>query len=242
MISLLAWLQGLLADPDARAAFFSDPDGFTDGAGFDHLTAADFHDALVLVSDTAPISYDDRFSDQFGSLFHHIPVEAGELADQSAGDYLRDYLATSHPAEADSGHSFSDSSDNDPLAHLAHDGWTGAEPGTDHAIGTSFGTDADDPGFGAGFNGHSEHDPGFASGDHSDTPPHPSEVTAASQLGHDAWLAHDLTHDPTHDGAGYESMFGDDLRTAADHADSSDQSGHSDHRDHSEHEADHPPL
>jgi hypothetical protein len=225
MISLLTWLQGLLTDPEARAAFFSDPDSFMGTAGFDHLSATDLHDALILVSDNEPVSYDDRFSDVVGSGFSPGTVDV--LAGDSPSDYLSNYLATSYPTEANGFESFTDHADNDPLVHAANDGPPGVEPGADHPAMSVHGADVADPGFGAGFSGepHPGLESDFAAGGHDDSSLYPSGVTGPSQLEHyedDAVVAHN--------GPGYEPMFGDDLKTDPDHI------------DHSEHEAHHPPL
>lgn len=218
MISLLTWLQGLLADPETRAAFFTDPDGFTGSAGFDHLSSADFHDALILVSDTEPVSYHDRFTDP---PTQHQPTDLDVSAVQSPGDYLKDYLAASYPDEADDPGSFGHDRDNDPLAHHH---WAGLEHGTDHAVGGFTGADGVDPEFGAGSSveSHPDAEPAFASGG-EDLSVHSSEVTGPSAPEH--FPDDDPLAANTH-----ESMFGPELRTDLDHD------------DHSEHEVHHPPL
>ncbi|HTF50324.1 MAG TPA: IniB N-terminal domain-containing protein [Pseudonocardia sp.] len=59
--SLLDWIMKLLGDPDARAQFTSDPDGYASRYGFPNLSSGDVHDALCLAADCAPAHADKEF-------------------------------------------------------------------------------------------------------------------------------------------------------------------------------------
>jgi hypothetical protein len=90
--SLLDWILSLLRDPDARADFQHDPDGYAAQHGFQGLTAADIHDALTLIADSGSASYDHRFHDD-GVHYpppHHYP--SGE----SAPHYLNNYITNNY--------------------------------------------------------------------------------------------------------------------------------------------------
>jgi hypothetical protein len=90
--SLLDWILSLLRDPDARADFQHDPDGYAAHHGFEGLTSADIHDALTLIADNGSASYDHRFHDD-GVHYpppHHYP--AGEAAPH----YLNNYITNNY--------------------------------------------------------------------------------------------------------------------------------------------------
>jgi len=59
--TLLDWIMKLLGDPDARAEFTSDPDGYATRYGFPNLSSGDVHDALCLAVDCAPAHADKEF-------------------------------------------------------------------------------------------------------------------------------------------------------------------------------------
>ena len=85
--SLLDWILSLLRDPDARAAFQADPDGYAADHGFQNLSTADVHDALSLLADG-----DYRFHG------HHYPApEHWEHHNHESGaHYLRSYIHEHH--------------------------------------------------------------------------------------------------------------------------------------------------
>ena len=56
-LSLMEFLQALLADPELRAAFGHDPEGTLADHGLAGLTPADVHDALVLVQDNQTVDF-----------------------------------------------------------------------------------------------------------------------------------------------------------------------------------------
>ncbi|WP_028924388.1 IniB N-terminal domain-containing protein [Pseudonocardia acaciae] len=90
--SLLDWILSLLRDPDARADFQHDPDGYAAHHGFEGLSGADIHDALMLIADSGSASYDHKFHDN-GVHYpppHHYP--SGE----SAPHYLNNYITNNY--------------------------------------------------------------------------------------------------------------------------------------------------
>jgi hypothetical protein len=101
--SLLDWILSLLRDPDARAAFQADPDGYTAHYGFQHLSSADVHDALCLIADNGSASYDHKFS--AASEVHYPPPPAHHShhsghVDHSNHDsparYLHEYITNNY--------------------------------------------------------------------------------------------------------------------------------------------------
>src|SRR4051794_4271844 len=56
-LSLMEFLQALLADAGLRGDFGDDPQGTLAAHGLADLTPADVHDALVLVQDTQTVDY-----------------------------------------------------------------------------------------------------------------------------------------------------------------------------------------
>jgi len=89
--SLLDWILGILRDPDAQAAFQSDPEHYAARHGFQDLSAADVHDALCLIADNGSASYDHRFSSRSPA---HYPPPHHYDQHQSASHYLNHYVNT----------------------------------------------------------------------------------------------------------------------------------------------------
>jgi hypothetical protein len=97
--SLLDWILSLLRDPDARAAFQADPDGYAAHHGFQNLTPADVHDALCLIADSASASYDHKFaaSDvKFAASDVHYPPPPHYDAHHDAPQYLNHYITNNY--------------------------------------------------------------------------------------------------------------------------------------------------
>jgi len=85
--SLLDWLLDLLRDPDARAAFLRDPDGYLNECGFHDVSSADVHDALSVISDN------DHSSNHHGV---HYPPPSHDYDGGSASHYLNSYITNNY--------------------------------------------------------------------------------------------------------------------------------------------------
>ncbi|MDT7629962.1 MAG: hypothetical protein QOI50_1892 [Pseudonocardiales bacterium] len=85
--SLLDWLLSLLRDPDARAAFQADPDGYLNECGFHDVSSADVHDALSLISDS------DHSHNNHGV---HYPPPHDYHGHNDAGHYLNNYITNNY--------------------------------------------------------------------------------------------------------------------------------------------------
>jgi hypothetical protein len=90
--SLLDWILSLLRDPDARAAFQADPDGYAADHGFQNLSTADVHDALWLIADNASASYDHKFA---ASDVHYPPPPHYD-SHHDAPHYLNHYITNNY--------------------------------------------------------------------------------------------------------------------------------------------------
>jgi hypothetical protein len=129
--SLLDWILSLLRDPEARAAFQSDPDRYATAHGFQDLSPADVHDALCLIADNASASYDHKFSPGSVDSGAHYPPPPHHLdLHRPASHYLNDYITHNyttvleHDTNVDEsvhqnvdthGGDFHQTVDNDPL-------------------------------------------------------------------------------------------------------------------------------
>jgi hypothetical protein len=91
--SLLDWILSLLRDPEARAEFQSDPDGYASEHGFQDLSAADVHDALCLIADNSSASYDHKFSE---SNDVHYPPPHHTGGGEDAPHYLSHYITNNY--------------------------------------------------------------------------------------------------------------------------------------------------
>lgn len=135
--SLLDWILRLFRDPEARAAFQDDPRGFAAENGFDHVSAADFRDALSLIADSRSASYDhygnhDRGGDDRGAEARpvHYPPPPHPDHNDDGPRYLSTYITNNyetiekHETNVDNsvhqdidtgGGDFSQVIDNDPV-------------------------------------------------------------------------------------------------------------------------------
>src|ERR671931_2498534 len=123
-LSLMEFLQALLADSGLRGDFGDDPQGTLAAHGLADLTPADVHDALVLVQDTQTVDYYSLGA----ATAPPAPPPAGD-GHEAAVEYLARYLAG--PQQAD------------PDAH-----WTDPDPDTPAITPDGFGA-GDDTGYGA---------------------------------------------------------------------------------------------
>jgi hypothetical protein len=145
-LSLMEFLQALLADAELRGSFGDDPHGTLVSHGLAELSPADVHDALVLVQDSQTV---DFTLDPAGTPAPPPPPPAGD-DHEAAVEYLARYLADPRPTAADETWA-----DLDPDAAVP--------TATDHP-GGELGTGFDD-GYGTGTNGspaehgRDEHDP-----------------------------------------------------------------------------------
>jgi hypothetical protein len=93
--SLLDWLLSLLRDPHARAAFVDDPNGYLNECGFHHVSAADIHDALTLISDNDHSSHHDHGG-------HHYPPPPHHWDHHDDGaTYLKTYVTNNYTTVED---------------------------------------------------------------------------------------------------------------------------------------------
>jgi hypothetical protein len=84
--SLLEFIENLLNNRDARAAFDNDPHGYASHHGFHNLAGGDVHDALTLLADN-----DHSHSDHDS---HHYPGprEFNHTEHDGGAHYLRSYI------------------------------------------------------------------------------------------------------------------------------------------------------
>ncbi|TQM35883.1 IniB N-terminal domain-containing protein [Pseudonocardia cypriaca] len=124
-LSLMEFLQALLADDGLRGAFGDDPQGTLTAHGLADLTPADVHDALVLVQDTQTVDYYSLDA----ATAPPPPPPTGD-GHEAAVEYLARYLAGPHQV--------------DPA-----EGWAEPDVSSDHVLLGGFGA-GDDTGYGAG--------------------------------------------------------------------------------------------
>ena len=130
-LSLMEFLQALLADTGLRGAFCDDPRATLAAHGLADLTPADVHDALVLVQDTQTVDYSVD-----AATAPPPPPPAGD-GHEAAVEYLARYLAGTQPT--------------DPVGE-----WTDPDTGPGHAPLGGFGA-GDDTGYGSGSDLPTEH-------------------------------------------------------------------------------------
>src|SRR4051812_17974334 len=87
-MSLLEWIMDLLRDPEARAEFERDPEGYAHDHGFDNLSAADVHDALCLIADNDHHSHHDHGG--------HYPPPHHYNHDDDGASYLKSYVTNNY--------------------------------------------------------------------------------------------------------------------------------------------------
>jgi hypothetical protein len=122
-LSLMEFLQALLADNGLRGAFRDDPQGTLTAHGLADLTPADVHDALVLVQDTQTDPADGWTEPDVSS--DHPPLGgfgAGDDAAYGAGSDLAadDGAWTALLPEPEPGHALDDqgATDLEDIGHL----------------------------------------------------------------------------------------------------------------------------
>lgn len=94
-LSLMEFLQALLADAELRGSFGHDPQGTLAAHGLADLTPADVHDALVLVQDNQTVDYSLD-----PAAAPPPPPPAGD-DHEAAVEYLARYLADPHRSAPD---------------------------------------------------------------------------------------------------------------------------------------------
>jgi hypothetical protein len=101
--SLIEFLLNLLRDPSAQEAFQDDPQGYLADCGIDHLSAADLHDALVLLQDNQEASYDRDYNTGGNSITVHTPPPPPVDADdhEDAVHYLNNYITNNYVYDND---------------------------------------------------------------------------------------------------------------------------------------------
>jgi hypothetical protein len=88
--SLLDWILSLLRDPDTRADFLADPNGYAQDHGFDNLSSGDVHDALCLIAD------DDNSSRSDHGTHYPAPRDYDHGNHDNGSDYLRSYITNNY--------------------------------------------------------------------------------------------------------------------------------------------------
>jgi hypothetical protein len=94
-LSLMEFLQALLADADLRGDFGDDPQGTLSAHGLADLTPADVHDALVLVQDNQTVDY------SLDAVASAPPPPPPTGDHEAAVEYLARYLAGPQQAGPD---------------------------------------------------------------------------------------------------------------------------------------------
>lgn len=139
--NLIEFLRKLLSDDKLQQDFAHDPGKALDHAGLSHLTAADVHDALVLLRDESSQHGDFSRHYETGSNtiaaapvvlppqpHSHPDAHHGGHHPESAGDYLSRYITTNHTDDRDTttDHSVHQNIDNHAAreARIGHDGIT----------------------------------------------------------------------------------------------------------------------
>ncbi|GAA5158305.1 hypothetical protein GCM10023321_37890 [Pseudonocardia eucalypti] len=96
--SLLDWIMDLLRDPEARADFQDDPNGYAADHGFENLTAADVNDALTLIADDHAPGHDHNGG---GHAVHYPPPPRADHGDDNGADYLNNYVTNNYTTVED---------------------------------------------------------------------------------------------------------------------------------------------
>lgn len=91
--SLLDWILELFRDPEARADFQKDPEGYAADHGFANLSASDVNDALCLIADNQSASYDHGGG--HGVHYPPPPPPRGDHDDDGAS-YLKNYVTNNY--------------------------------------------------------------------------------------------------------------------------------------------------
>ncbi|MDT7683520.1 MAG: hypothetical protein QOG57_3830 [Pseudonocardiales bacterium] len=92
--SLLDWIMDLFRDPEARAAFQEDPQGYAADHGFQDLSANDVYDSLCLIADSQSSGYDYKGGGE-GSV-HYPPPHHPDASGEDAGRYLNNYITNNY--------------------------------------------------------------------------------------------------------------------------------------------------
>ncbi|WP_028923391.1 IniB N-terminal domain-containing protein [Pseudonocardia acaciae] len=92
--TLLDWIMSLLRDPEARADFQADPQGYAADNGLANLSAADVHDALTLIADNQSAGYDHRHGGDNG--VHYPPPRHPDHNDGDGASYLNNYVTNNY--------------------------------------------------------------------------------------------------------------------------------------------------
>lgn len=101
--SLIEMILNLLRDPDARAAFLADSDGYLSSCGLQDLSSDDIHDALVLLqdNDTADFSRDYNTGGNSVAVATPAPVHHGGHDHDDAVRYLNTYITNNYVDDRD---------------------------------------------------------------------------------------------------------------------------------------------
>jgi len=169
--TFLGMAQDLMLDPDAKAAFEADPDGFLVARGFDGLSPDDVADGVAFVAETLPpgpaqaLTGPEADGDVLARLAQIDPVEVADADPQpdDDGDERSDGEDDDEEEDED------DEEDDDDLA-------SGTDPGDDPTQlpddGTGFQPFRDDqvdPSLGVGYGNEDVDD--VSPADHGGEPP-----------------------------------------------------------------------
>ncbi|WP_214371312.1 IniB N-terminal domain-containing protein [Pseudonocardia sp. H11422] len=103
--SLLDLLLNLFRDPETRAAFQEDPEGFLSSCGLTELTPEDVHDALVLIEDNQTASFERDYNT--GGNHNHVQLPPppkpsdDESNHEAAVKYLNTYITNNYVDDRD---------------------------------------------------------------------------------------------------------------------------------------------
>jgi hypothetical protein len=151
--TFLGMAQDLMLDPDAKAAFEADPDGFLVARGFEGLSPDDVADGVAFVAETLPpgpaqaLSGPDAEGDALGRLAQVDPGEVAADEPLDAGPDLDDDAADGTGEDHEDEEDEEDEDDDDLAAGTdpgvdptqLHDDGTGFEPFRDDELDPSFG-------------------------------------------------------------------------------------------------------
>lgn len=100
--SLIDFLLSLLQDPGARQEFLDNPDDYLAECGIDHVSAADLHDALLLMQESQDASFDRDFNSGGNSVTVATPPPPPAGDDhEDAVQYLNNYITHNYVDDRD---------------------------------------------------------------------------------------------------------------------------------------------
>ena len=99
-LSLMEFLQELIANVQLRDWFTMEPEAALEHYGLDNLTPADVHDALVLIEDNQTADFSRDYDTGSGSVAFTAPSYAGD-DHEAAIEYLNTYITNNYVDDRD---------------------------------------------------------------------------------------------------------------------------------------------